>query len=114
MKLRSLVEDELSRRRRAAMHSQVSQEFRSGDEKKVIDRVRRHLVKGDNDLKDSLRSGEITMDHIISAIKQHRCINIGDEDVGHTYMRNVLGNAIRADIPEPYIKAARRLFGLEI
>lgn len=80
----------------------------------IIHRVMTYLKQGDSELRDPLRSGEITSKDVIHAIKNDRCIASKKRDFGHTYLSNVIGNAIHDVIPSDQVRSARKTFGLEI
>lgn len=83
-----------------------------GFEGKIYSMIKQQLQKEGGHLKSLLGSGELTLDEIINAIKNERCIRSIDRDLGSTYLSQMVGTAIRKIVPTDYINQARLLFGL--
>lgn len=119
MKLSKLFED-YGPSDRAKLHSQISRTMRSDKEKWIISVVRNHLVEGGSQASEPLTNGEITMDQLIDAIKSKRCVPTHAYDIGHSYIKNLIGNAIRAEFSATEnrygttVNDARAVFGLPI
>ena len=102
---------------RAELHRQISRN-RSENEKWAIAVIKQHIMNGSSMLKDPVATGLVTMEHIIDAIKTKRCIGTPSQDIGHTYIKNAIGNIIRSEFPrrgEKFsmgINEVRRIFGL--
>lgn len=116
MKLHSLYESGLSPEQRAELHKSISRD-RSDQERWVIEVIRAHLLDGTTIIKEVLKTGSINMDDIIDAIKSKRCIPAQHQDIGHTYLKNQIGNAIRKEFSArnkygTTVNDARRIFGL--
>jgi len=103
---------------RAKLHSQISRSMRSDKERWIIETVRQHLIEGSSQVKEPLSTGEISMDDLIDSIKSKRCVPTHAYDIGHTYVRNLIGNAIRAEFKgaqdkfQTNVNDARAVFGL--
>lgn len=104
---------------RAKLHSQISRTMRSDKEKWIISVVRQHLLNGSSQVKEPLSNGEITMDQLIDAIKTKRCVTTHAYDIGHSYIRNLIGNTIRDEFAGSSknrfgttVNDARAVFGL--
>jgi hypothetical protein len=100
---------------RAQYHKQISHTMRSPDEKYIISRIRAYLLKGSSSLKEPLKTGQVNMDTLIDAVKSKRCVGLENQDLGHTYIKNTVGQAIRKLFPEggkTSANDARRAFGL--
>lgn len=110
--------DVFSPENRAELHKKISRTYRSDNEKWVMSVVRKHLLGGSSSLKEPLKTGSINMDDVIEAVKAKRCIGAKDQDIGHTYIKNIVGNAIRDEFqgsagPDGIsINDARKVFGL--
>jgi len=120
MKLASLFEFKTGPEERARLHSKISRAYRSDREKWIIAVVRNHLLDGSSAVNLPLSAGQINMDDIIDAIKSKRCIPSKEQDIGHTYVRNLVGNAIRSEFKRDTnqnkydisVNEARKVFGL--
>jgi len=121
--IRSIFEraGHLSRDQRASLHRRISH-HRDEHEQWIVNVVRQRLLQGSGRLKNPLEDHIISMDDIIDAIKQNRCLNIGPEgDIGHESVRNSVGNAIQHEFPMQRrgyrdvtsVNDARRVFGLK-
>jgi hypothetical protein len=75
-------------------------------------KVKHHVMKSGGRLKNPLATGEITLNKIIAAIKNERCLRTDERDLGNTYLEQIVGSAIRKSIPVDYINQARGLFGM--
>ena len=118
MKLSQLSE-EYGPSDRAKLHSQISRSMRSDKEKWIIAVIKKHLLEGSSQVKEPLSNGEVTMDQLIDAIKTKRGVPSHAYDIGHSYIKNLIGNAIRAELatdsPDKYgtsVNDARAVFGL--
>lgn len=120
--IRSILEraGHLSRDQRSALHREISH-HRDEHEEWIVGVVKSRLLQGSGRLKNPLEDAIISMNDIIDAIKQNRCLNIGSEgDIGHESVRNSVGNAIQHEFPMQRrgnrdvtsVNDARRVFGL--
>jgi len=78
----------------------------------AIKKVMNQLLEGGSELSTHIQSGDISMAGVIRAIKNKRCLRAPDLDLGHTYLSQIIGTAIRESIPTKYVNKVRRLFGL--
>lgn len=79
----------------------------------VIEKVIKKILNGDSILKKYLSSNAIKMIDVVRAIKYKRCLSAPDQDIGHTYLEQILGSIIRDIISIENINAAREIFGLD-
>lgn len=111
-----MLHEEFGPKDRAKLHSQISRSMRSEKERWIIQVIRKHLLGGSSQVKEPLSNGEVSMDDLIDAIKSKRCVPTHSYDIGHTYIRNLIGNAIRAEFTDSQyqtsINDARAVFGL--
>ena len=118
MKLKLLYEYGLNPDKRAELHKNIAKTYRSDKENWVISVVRAHLLRGETVLREVIETGAVSMDDVIEAIKDKRCIAAKSQDIGHTYIKNVIGNAIRSEFEtlndkfSTTVNDARRVFGL--
>lgn len=103
----------MSPTQKATIHKRLAQQFRSDEEQEIIDRIRFHIVRGDSMLRAPLASGDVTMNDIIDAIKDNRCISARERDIGSTNTETIVGTAIRDLYDVDDINTVRRIFGLE-
>jgi len=93
---------------RAKLHAKITREGRDEKEKAIIWLIFNHLTQGETEISRLLENGTIKMEQlsdgddpgIIDAIKAKRCLAGPDQDFGHTYLKNIVGNAIRAEFPK--------------
>ena len=79
----------------------------------IIDKIRARILNGKSMIKKPLKAGIITMDQIVKATQNKRCIPLQNRDLGSTYMANTIGSAIRDEFEGEAINAARRVFGMK-
>ena len=79
----------------------------------IIDKIRTRILNGKSMLKKPLKAGIITMDQIVKAVQNKRCIALQNRDLGTTSMANTIGGAIRDEFEGEAINLARRAFGMK-
>jgi hypothetical protein len=95
--------------RLAYLHESVSQ---AEVNKRIYKLVYRSICDGDNKMATPLKNRIISIVDIITAINNNRCLDVGDFDVGSTYLAQQVGGAIRDAVPVAWVSYARSLFGL--
>jgi hypothetical protein len=83
------------------------------EDKAFVDKVKYHILHGNSMLKKPLRSGVITVDDIIYAIKNNRCLKAKERDIGSTNIETIVSTAIKDVFEASQVNQARKIFGLE-
>lgn len=81
--------------------------------REIISAVFKQILKGHSELKKALQDGIIQPADIIKAIKNHRCLALPDQDLGTTYIEQIIGTAIRQITPISEVNRVRVMFGLD-
>lgn len=63
-------------------------------------------------MKKGIEAGKFTIQHVLKAIVQNKCLPGVDRDLGATSLEQTVGGAIRDVVPPKKVNAARKLFGL--
>ncbi len=79
----------------------------------IIKRVMDSILKGKSKLKKHLSSGEINIDDVVKSMRTNRCLRTAEEDLGSTYLEQIVATAIRESMPIDVINKAREIFGLK-
>ena len=83
------------------------------EEKGIIRIVFQQILKGHSTLKKCIQDNVVEPADIIKAIKNKRCLRTPDQDLGTTYLEQIIGTAIRDSFPLDEINRIRKIFGLD-
>jgi hypothetical protein len=83
------------------------------EEKEVIRVVFQHILKGHSTLKKVLQDNVVDPADVVKAIRNKRCLRTPDQDLGTTYLEQIIGTAIRDMFPLNDINRIRKMFGLD-
>lgn len=98
---------------RRAAQKQPQGQYRSPGDQEIVDRVRFHIVRGNSMLRDPLRKGDVTMNDVIVAIRDNRCLSAKERDIGSTNLETIIGTAIRELYDTGEINRVRKIFSLD-
>lgn len=94
----------------ASNHTKSSKDI---SKERITKLVLKSIMNGNSNLKKHIENGEITIKDVIRSIKNQRCLRTSEHDLGHTYLEQIIGSAIRDVIPLQYINQVRELFNLD-
>jgi hypothetical protein len=97
----------------STIQKRTEKQYRSQEEQEIIDRVRLNIVRGNSMLRDPLRKGDVTMDDVIEAIKNNRCLSARERDIGSTNLETIVSTSVNELFEVGEINRIRKLFGLE-
>lgn len=98
---------------RSRLHHKLTMKYLSPNERQTLQDVEDHLLNGSSHVKMAMSQGHTDMAEILYAIKNRRCITTPEEDLGHSYLENVIGSAIHSIYDGHDINVARRVFGMQ-
>lgn len=84
------------------------------EDKSIYQLIYDGIINGNSRLKIPLLNNIININLIMKCIKSQRCLDLGDIDVGSTYLEQIISRIINDKIPINDINKARKQFGLEL
>ena len=104
----------LSPSQKAEKYRQPMRPPRDEEEQRIINQVKFHILRGNSMLKKPLKSGDVDIEDVITAIKDNRCIGASDRDIGSTNLETIIGTAITDIFGDgTRLNRIRKLFGLK-
>lgn len=73
------------------------------------ERVMRAIFQGESQLKRVMVQQHLSMDHVITAVLNNKCLF----NLGPTYLEQTLSGVLRDVVPVKSLNDARKVFGLE-
>jgi hypothetical protein len=82
------------------------------EEKEIIKAVFKQILAGHSTLKKVLQDNVVEPADVVTAIRNKRCLRTPEQDLGTTYLEQIIGTAIRDIFPLRDINRIRKIFGL--